>query len=567
MTITKQPTYGSDSLPVLSGNPSEIPDNFIPHKRNDLSTFSKVLGLYSRDPETYELFSCEEKQDCQFVKNWEKMKSLLKSTNSEPNNLIGKVSEYVIDAGDADVFTNNMGLKIKVSEYKCNDETQIRGAITTMENENAFNDWFIYHVLDQARLKNNDKPINNDPKMNKHILFTEFFEKEMKNTIANDQWEFGGSDYFISRVRYFTDRNITIEAVLPAFPCKSSNVDKVGGNVPDKGEELALRRLMKFAKDVRSFYEPGMKIWIVSDGHVFSDCIGVDDDIVNSYTYKLRKLYENIAEKDLDLIGFCGLNDLFFKGETASLFNPSWVQDVIVDHYTGSKICPISDLARQVLMKGCDTDDGRLKKHINIDGHPRLNLYRGFSKFMSEDLSLLPFFEKSSRKKFKKNVSKIAFNMIKRNDAYSNLVELVFPHHLRLSIHAHTNQGPKFGIKVISQDQCKIVSSLEDEVEPTFEDLLHIPTPWHNCVVKYENYSSSKEVSPVTSESSASNNSESSATSEENEYNEKEANSVYFLTKSKIVKDAIAKGIYEGNWKETSVETGEGGHYVIYKRY
>lgn len=124
----------------------------------------------------------------------------------------------------------------------------------------------------------------------------------------------------------------------------------------------------------------------------------------------------------------------------------------------------------------------------------------------------------------------IAFNMIKRNDAYSNLVELIFPHHLRISIHAHTNSGPKFGIKVISNEQCSIVSSLEDLDEPKFEDFLHIPTPWHNCVVKVED--------------------------------EKEK---YFLTKSKVVKEALEKGMYDGVWKDTRFDIGEGGHFVIKK--
>lgn len=41
--------------------------------------------------------------------------------------------------------------------------------------------------------------------------------------------------------------------------------------------------------------------------------------------------------------------------------------------------------------------------------------------------------------------------MIKRNDAYSNLVELMFPFHLRFSIHAHNNAGPKFGISLLSK--------------------------------------------------------------------------------------------------------------------
>jgi pyoverdine/dityrosine biosynthesis protein Dit1 len=36
-----------------------------------------------------------------------------------------------------------------------------------------------------------------------------------------------------------------------------------------------------------------------------------------------------------------------------------------------------------------------------------------------------------------------------RNDAYSNLVSDLFPFHIRLSIHAHNNSGPKFAIRLL----------------------------------------------------------------------------------------------------------------------
>ena len=67
-------------------------------------------------------------------------------------------------------------------------------------------------------------------------------------------------------------RNLRLELCLPAFPCKSSNLRKVLGVVPDKGEELALRRLHEFVRLVKEIYDPGARVLIVSDGHVFSDC-------------------------------------------------------------------------------------------------------------------------------------------------------------------------------------------------------------------------------------------------------------------------------------------------------
>ncbi|CAI1853507.1 hypothetical protein SEUBUCD646_0B05090 [Saccharomyces eubayanus] len=521
----------TDSPPTssYSSSPEILKDIIIPHNGPDLSTYSKFLALYCRSDKNDDFYSLEEKQNCKFGEQWSTFVDTITGLDCSGSEVSGRITERILPSSLANKFTNNLGVAIKVSEYTRDDECQIRGCVTTIENENMFNNWFIYHILDQSRLSLSEHPIV-AKEVKYHELFADFFAKNLKNTIVNDQWNFGGRDYFVERARYFTDRYLRIECILPAFPCKSSNEQKVYGSVPDKGEELALKRLIKATEDLADIYPPGMKIWIVSDGHVFSDCIGVDDDVVTTYTTKLHELYKRVAIPGVDAIGFCGLNELFFSGAAGDIFNPDWVSDTEVAHYTGTQICSKSDLSRQILMKGCDTDAGRLKKQIAIQDHPRLHLYRGFSRFMMEDLSLLTHFQTFSRKKFKKTISKIAFNMIKRNDAYSNLVELIFPHHLRISIHAHTNSGPKFGIKVISNDQCSIVSSLEDLEEPEFEDFLHIPTPWHNCVVKVED--------------------------------EKEK---YFLTKSKVIKDALEKGMYDGEWKDTRFDNGEGGHFVIKK--
>ena len=74
--------------------------------------------------------------------------------------------------------------------------------------------------------------------------------------------------------------------------------------MPDKGEELALSRLIQFADSIAKIYPPGIIIWIVSDGHVFSDCIGVDDSKVNRYFQGLQNLYQNLKPKDSNPIRF-----------------------------------------------------------------------------------------------------------------------------------------------------------------------------------------------------------------------------------------------------------------------
>ena len=54
-----------------------------------------------------------------------------------------------------------------------------------------------------------------------------------------------------------------------------------------------------------------------------------------------------------------------------------------------------------------------------------------------------------------------------RNVAFSRLVEKMFPRDIRLSIHAHSNIGPKFAIGLMDgQSTCA--------------------TPWHNVVVEFK---------------------------------------------------------------------------------
>lgn len=100
----------------------------------------------------------------------------------------------------------------------------------------------------------------------------DLFNNELLFHPSNSQWDSVGRDYFLERISFFTSRGLIIEMCLPAFPCKSSNPDKVAGELPDHGEELAFRRLYTILRKIKSIYQPGARICIISDGHVFSDC-------------------------------------------------------------------------------------------------------------------------------------------------------------------------------------------------------------------------------------------------------------------------------------------------------
>lgn len=401
-----------------------------------------------------------------------------------------KFAQYTTEEVDGDLqlarldpqsgadLSNDMIIKRgeKLSYFELEKDGRFVGYATEIFSPSPFDAWFLRTMLQNSSIDFGFIPKGTELKdMAEHI--TQIFEASVKNCARDDRWEEGRAA-FVEHVRFFTSRNVPVSAVLPAFPCKSHNLDKVHSPSPDFGEELAIRRIIEFVSQVNKIYPPGLHFYIVSDGHVFSDCVNQDDDVVDNFTLELKKIYYRIRPEGFDHLFFRGLNECFeseTKYKVASI-----LQSVEVDHYLPTKLDQGTEVNRKILMMGCDDSADLIREQIQTPGHPRLYLYRGFNKFMKEDLINTSIAKQVSTKKFKKMVSGIAFEMIRRNDAYSNLVELVFPFHLRLSIHAHTNAGPKYGIRMLNPEICRTVNHDQDEEDK----LLHVPTPWHNTVFK-----------------------------------------------------------------------------------
>ncbi|KAI2626123.1 Pyoverdine/dityrosine biosynthesis protein-domain-containing protein [Hypomontagnella submonticulosa] len=360
-------------------------------------------------------------------------------------------------------------------------------------DKKVFESTFVHMILDQANLAFEYQFTRQTP----HVCFDEtaekvsaLFDRFLRYQGKNDKWIDCGRTYFTERVLHFVSQGKRIELCLPAFPCKSSNTDKVTGKDPDRGELLALERLHAFVQAVEHIYEPGAKLWIISDGHVFSDCIGVDDQDVDIYSLKLIKMNRTVGLRrgNPGRVGFKSLADLFGLGKAKSFSKRTQVAKLNmpgINHYVDTQLTAEAELCRRLLMAGCQSQRPALRARIESQDSDILALYRGFSRFMLEDLELHPHTRNMSRSKQKKLTAQVAFEMIMRNQAYSNLVELVFPNHVRLSIHAHNNAGPKFGIQLFDPAAVRAVESLSpDSHLMTSRDLLHIPTPWHNCVAK-----------------------------------------------------------------------------------
>ncbi|KAE8370671.1 Pyoverdine/dityrosine biosynthesis protein-domain-containing protein [Aspergillus caelatus] len=332
----------------------------------------------------------------------------------------------------------------------------------------------------------------------------DLFDKELRYRVQNDQWAAEGRKYFAAKVRFFVNHNSTLQLCLPAFPCKSSNQEKVVGVLPDRGEEIALRRLHTFAHKIEQLYPPGARILIISDGHVFSDCIGVDDETVDEYGEHLKVLNRAISlsmGEKTERVQFQSLVDLFNLTSLSPLTSPNAVGMLNLPelpHYLTTSLGDLAELCRRILVAGCQPSEDSLRTQIESGDESTLALYRGFSRFMLQDLDRHPLTQSLSRSQRKKLATRVSFEMILRNQAYSNLIELMFPDRLRLSIHAHNNSGPKFGIRLFDSATVRTIRQLDsvgsddgdddgngdEEGTATASHLLHIPTPWHNCIVE-----------------------------------------------------------------------------------
>lgn len=431
------------------------------------SIYFRYQGSYLRDSEG-NLVHCTGSQKQWVQGNW----STIRSSHSKPDAKI-----YQSSSPDGQGYTT----AIMIGNH---------GRIV---DGDAFEKFFVDLLLTQADLTTHTLPVSAAGEDADIEAVTEqivdLFDSYLRyDGGKGDQWKVSGRKYFTQRVRHFTSRKAKLEMCLPAFPCKSSNPDKVTGPDPDRGEELALERLHGFVTEIEKIYMPGAKLWVISDGHVFSDCIGVDDGEVDRYTALLKDMNREVGSHfgDPERIGFKSLVDLFqlaSRNDDLSTL-ASRLSLPPIEHHLDTKITEEAELCRRMLVAGSGPRKEAIRAKIDSKDATITRLYRGFSKFVLEDLENHPLTQRMSRSKQKKLSAKVAFEMIVRNHAYSNLVEMLFPNYIRLSIHAHNNAGPKFGIQLVDPAKVRAVTSLSADGElMTSIDLLHVPTPWHNCVV------------------------------------------------------------------------------------
>lgn len=218
----------------------------------------------------------------------------------------------------------------------------------------------------------------------------------------------------LPRIEAFVRAGAPIELVLPAFPAKSPNLQKVLGPLPDLAEERALERLSELLDDLTEIWPPGARLTICSDGHVFADAVGVSDEAVDAYRAALRASIEDRR------IGWFDLQTAF-----------------------GDE--PTDDL-RARLMKTYAEPEESLRARAEGSRSLAAQL-DGIHRFLYDDeIALHPEITKNQAKK---RTRARAYEVVRRSEAWGSLVAAVFPAALRLSIHPQPDPSIKIGVNLL----------------------------------------------------------------------------------------------------------------------
>ena len=240
----------------------------------------------------------------------------------------------------------------------------------------------------------------------------------------------------LPRIQQFVAAGKPVEFVLPAFPSKSPNPNKVLGRLPDLAERIALQSLNKLCSDIQCIYAPGARLTICSDGRVFGDVIGVDDADISNYQAAIGQI---ISQKFANSLRLYNLEDCAQFKAQASNFDE--LRRSMIERYAQ----PLTTI-----------------KHTLTSSQDGVELYRAITRFMFED-SLTEDYV-GTRSALQKKAKAMAVEVIQRSWAWGDLLAEEFPDAIRLSIHPQSPSSLKIGIHMI----------------PTQDDWI---TPWHGVAV------------------------------------------------------------------------------------
>lgn len=217
-----------------------------------------------------------------------------------------------------------------------------------------------------------------------------------------------------------------VRFILPAFPGKSPNSAKVLGYLPDMAEQRALQFLNELCNRINRIYEPGAQIIICSDGRVFSDVVGIPEEHITAYQVELDRMIKKFGLENLSTFNLDELcTDKDFEQIRLELM-----------HNFGQTLEALKEKVRRG-GKDSQTPEDR-------EAH---RMYCGITRFLFED-SLMPN-QTKSRTSIQKTCRVRAYEVIRRSNAWSELLAEQFPEAVRLSIHPQTCGARKLGIQLL----------------------------------------------------------------------------------------------------------------------
>lgn len=239
-------------------------------------------------------------------------------------------------------------------------------------------------------------------------------------------------------------KNEPVTFILPAFPGKSPNPEKVLGSLPDYAERLSLNFLGTLCQRIKKFYTPGIKIILCSDGRVFSDVIGMKESNVTAYQVELDRLIKEMSLSDLSIFNL----DYFYKD-----LHFVQMRDELMKRYGQSL-----DFLKLKIRNGAKSSSSPDEQEAN-------RMYSGITRFLFEDA--MHAGQTKSRSAIQKESRSKAYEVIRRSNAWSALISEYFPEAVRLSIHPQICGSKKLGIRLIGNESWM--------------------TPWHGVAVESKN--------------------------------------------------------------------------------
>lgn len=220
--------------------------------------------------------------------------------------------------------------------------------------------------------------------------------------------------------------NKKIRFVLPAFPAKSPNPEKVLGVLPDMAEKEALTFLNGLCNRIKSHYEPGAEIIICSDGRVFNDLIGILDDNLTAYQIQIGRLIRDMGLVNLSTFDLHSV----YPGDDHDRLRSDLM----------SKYGRPLEQVREMVKRGGNGTGSREDR----DTHRH---YCGTTRFLVEDSSLPG--QTKSKNALQKECRAKAYEVMRRSNAWTELIAEKFPDAIRLSIHPQACASKKLGIQLV----------------------------------------------------------------------------------------------------------------------